>query len=246
MAEYRIFLDPRNPGQFFACCGLLEWANLIGTSAEAMFQDDGTIFILYTDALLPSGDLKLWGPQDFDSKLYDKTLESLDLSLAGHALHLNWWLNTTQSAKSSLKTWGGQQTPRRLLGELLELLDASKPFDALFDALVFTTSRFGVDARSAWDALDAGYSPTDLKQAALTFPWVEVLAVIGLQGFRAAAQSRVKYRYSVWGAPLPASVARAACASPWAGLPATTFEFSIAVRGQGYKTFLFAEKVNYV
>jgi CRISPR-associated protein Csx14 len=114
----------------------------------------------------------------------------------------------------------------------------------LFEHSAYTKSRFGVDARSAWEAIDAGYSPNDLQQAAVTFPWVEVLAVAGLQGFRPMEGRDLGHRrarYAVWLTPLPLVTARAACSAPWAGLPSRVFQFEIAGRGQGYKTFLRAE-----
>jgi CRISPR-associated protein Csx14 len=247
MPEYRIPLDPRNPGQFFACCGLLELSEMAAPGAEAAFEEAGTAFVLNTAAPLPPQGLMLGEQPSLDGAAYDATLEPLDILFSGHTLTLDWWLNDTHTGKSPLKTWGGPQTPRRVLGELLRLLDYSVPLGGLFDAAAYTTTRFGVDARSAWDALDVGYSPNELRQKdAITFPWVEVLAVVGLEGLRPTEQRRGRYRYSTWKSPLPLVAARAACAAPWPGLAARVFEFSIAIRGQGYKTFLFAEGVDHV
>jgi CRISPR-associated protein Csx14 len=241
MPEYRIPVNPSNPGQYFACCGLFELAELAAPGGEALFEG-GSVFALNTDALMPPQRFELL-PHLGDER-YEVTLEPLDFSFFGRVLKLNWWLNETLTGKSRLKTWGGQQRPRTVLAELLRLLDYSTPCEALFDAAVYTTSRFGVDARSAWDALDAGYSPNDVGQQSTTFPWVEVLAVVGLQGFRPAEQQRARYRYATWGSPLPLVAARAASAAPWPGLRVCLFEFPIAGRGQGYKTFLFAEGAN--
>jgi CRISPR-associated protein Csx14 len=243
MAEYRIPLDPRNPGQFFACCGLFELAELAAPGTETEFQDAGSVFVLRTEASLPPEGLALM-PRVSDPD--DEALEPLGITFGNQKLELDWWLNETHTSKTSLKTWGGQQTPRHVLGELLRLLDHSVGCDSLFGHKRYTKSRFGVDPRSAWEALDAGYSPNDIGQEAVTFPWVEVLAVLGLQGFRPSATDRTHYRYSAWGSGLPLAVARAACAAPWPGLRASSFQFSISVRGQGYKTFLFAEGVSHV
>src|SRR5882672_10552493 len=46
----RINVDLSNPGQFFACCGLLELADRMWPGAEAWF--DTTIFNLRTDGTL--------------------------------------------------------------------------------------------------------------------------------------------------------------------------------------------------
>lgn len=244
MPEYRLRLDPRNPGQFFACCGLFELGELIQPGGLAYFRNNATEFVLQSLTNLPPGNLILNAAPDLNGKPYDATLEPLELIIESRSITLNWWLNETLTEKSALKTWGGQQTPRRVLSELLRLLDQSKPVGELFEGNAYTKSRFGVDARSAWEPLDVGYSPNDVAQDAATFPWVEVLAVIGLQAFRPAQQqTRSRYRYATWEEPLPVIAARAACAAPWNALPVLLFEFPIAVRGQGYKTFLFAKGV---
>lgn len=240
MPEYRIPLDLLNPGQFFACCGLFELAELAAPGSAASFVDDGS-FLISTAAALPPRGLTLRPGESLEEVPYDATLEPLSLAWDQHMIVLNWWLNETQTRKSWLKTWGGQQTPRHVMGELLRILDDSVPCEAILEAKRYTKSRFGVDARSAWNALDAGYSPNDVGQQGATFPWVEVLAVVGLQGFRPALQERSRYRYTAWNSPLPLSVARVACAAPWPGLKTRSFDFSIDARGQGYKTFLFAE-----
>src|SRR5437773_692007 len=132
MPEYRITVDLSNPGQYFACCGLFEIAELAIPGGEAGFDTDGPAFILHSEADLPPLELVLESPESFDDKPYDATLEPLKVTSNGHALTLNWWLNETQTKKSQLKTWGGQQTPRRVFSELLRILDNSVSFDALF------------------------------------------------------------------------------------------------------------------
>jgi len=249
MPEYVLSIDPTNPGQFFACCGLFEAAELLANGTTAYFEDEGRRFILSTRAKLPPVRIELL-PQSGDAaKHYEVTLEPLRVSIDDHAVTLSWWLNETHSEKSQFKTWGGQQTPRRVLAETIELLDSSVPVEGLLEYSQYTTTRFGVDARSAWDALDFGYSPNDEQtrtaKQALTYPWVEFLAVLGLQSFRPASRRDGDYQYAAWHLRLPWAVAIAACAAPWQGLTTTLFRFSIAGRGQGYKTFTFAKGANY-
>ena len=242
--EYSLELEPRNPGLFLACCGLFELADLLAPGACAWFAEGGRQFHLHTLAALPPAELNLDPPPDFRQVSYDSTLEPLTIRADGHALTLDWWLNPPRSDKSVLKTWGGQQSSRGVMTELLNRL-RSLTFAELTQHRVYAKSRFGVDARSAWDALDAGYSPNDFQQLAVTYPWVEVLAVIGLQGFRPEQLPRRRFRYAVWFTPLPLAAARAAASAPWPGLPAARFRFELATRGQGYKTFLFAEGENH-
>jgi CRISPR-associated protein Csx14 len=239
MREYHTPLDAHNPGQFLACCGLFELAELANGGGTAWFNERPFEFVLQTETNMPLS----FGLEDANLDIDDPTLETLTLLAPTWQFVLNWWRNETQTDKSQLKTWGGQQTPRRVLGELLRLVDFSCPFEKLFDSAVYTKSRFGVDARSAWEAIDTGYSPNDENQAARTYPWVEILAVIGLEGFRPAPSDKKKFhrRYSAWLEPLTLTSARAAAACPWNGLETRDYEFEIAPRGQGYKTFLSAK-----
>lgn len=243
MLEYTFRVDPRNPGQYFACCGLLELCALLDPGSDAFFAAEGTLFRLRcADCLRVSLALE---PPAAEPPL-GPALEPLVMSVGGRRLSLNWWLNETWTEKSPLKTWGGQQTPRKMLTDLMQLLGPQAFPSELFSHAAYTTTRFGVDPRSAWSALDAGYSPNDDNQPTATYPWVEVLAVVGLQGFRPAQIGHNRFRYSLWLAPLPLPSARAACASPWKGLPHRSFAFPVLVRGQGYKTFQFAQGVNHV
>jgi len=250
MREYRIPLDPRNPGQFFACCGLFELAELARPGGRAAFEGADTAFVLRTECDFPPPRLTLMPPGTFDGKPYDGKLEPLELESSGHLLGLNWWLTDALTQKSALKLHGARQETRVMLQELLDELNYDAPIEVLFHTGKYMTTRFGLDLRSAWDARDLGYSPNDLQgkaKAAVTFPWIEVLAVVGLQGFRPAERTaRSRFRYSTWRQPLPLAPARAACAAPWTGLQSNTFEFQLGRRGQGFKTFLFSEGVNHV
>jgi CRISPR-associated protein Csx14 len=52
-ASIRVNVDPTNPGQFFACCGLLELADRLWPGAEGWFADDGREFRIACDGMLP-------------------------------------------------------------------------------------------------------------------------------------------------------------------------------------------------
>lgn len=246
MNTYSIRIDPRNPGQFLACCGLLEIASRIAPGTTAHFEKRGLVFHLNTPATLPVVlSLRDAGPED---SRVPKALEQLSLAHPGHGepLLINWWLSTRckdgELEKSPFKTWGGQQTPRSMLTELLGLTDTAVPVENLFQHERYTTTRFGVDARTAWEPLDVGYSPNEIGQSSVTFPLVEVLAVIGMQGFRPVGR-RSALRYAAWAQPLGIPAARAAAAAPWPGLPVTRFEFQMATRGQSYQTFTRAKEI---
>jgi CRISPR-associated protein Csb3 len=57
MAELRISLDPCNPGQFYACCGLIELFDMTGAQTLSKFEVDWrrpreATFVLTSEASL--------------------------------------------------------------------------------------------------------------------------------------------------------------------------------------------------
>lgn len=54
-----ISVDPANPGQFFACCGLLELADRLWKGAEGWFESEGRCFFLMPKQINSSQDYTL-------------------------------------------------------------------------------------------------------------------------------------------------------------------------------------------
>ena len=248
MPELRLRLDPCNPGQFFACCGIFELAAAECDSAAAQFICDegrprsaeflikGPDIPALSSLLLLLRDLKFEALQHAEA-----SVDPVCVSIGGHTFEIDWWLDEFREGTTNLKCWAGQVTTRKLFEELPKLID---PAGAAQDPMQFagmTKSKFGADPRSAWNALDFGYSPNRHGQDAATYPVVEVLAAVGLQGFRPVARRRSKIAYSLWTVPLPLAVARAAATAPWDGLPRFDYEFDIEKRGQSYKFFTFGQ-----
>lgn len=48
ISSFTINVDVTNPGQFFACCGLLELAHRLWLGVEGMFEEGGEIFTVYS------------------------------------------------------------------------------------------------------------------------------------------------------------------------------------------------------
>lgn len=242
----KVELDPENPAQFFACCGLFELAAMFGEGVEAAFDYDQTQPRKARFQLINSTKYL----SDLIKNL--KTVEATVLEDSGEApvilkftggavLILDWWLEADRSGKSRFKLWAGQQTT---LKSLTQPMLSKLPDNA--DALLFTTSRepmsgrFGLDPRSAWNTLDFGSSVNEQGRDAYTFPAAEMLAAIGLQGFRPkAGENRNNYAYRLWQKPLPLVVARAVVADaiPVAG---QTFSFTVEKRSGAYSSFAFA------
>jgi CRISPR-associated protein Csx14 len=252
MPELRISLDPCNPGQFFACCGLIELFDLNGAKAFSKFEVNWRSprtaeFVLTSESDLDLGSIARairdakyeplhrsgaeGRPPDKDS------IAPAQVSIFGKRFMLDWWLEWFHHKPRSLKCWAGQVTTQKLIS----ILPAMVPNDGLsFDDGVLTTTRFGIDPRSAWVALNLGYSPNEQGQESSTYPVIEMLGAFGLQGFRPAGSRAEGFTYHLWLSPLPRIVARSICAKPWSGLASTAYRFSLGERGS-YKYFSFAE-----
>lgn len=248
MPELRLPLDPCNPGQFFACCGLFELAagKTAGTGAHFVCAEDRPrrAEFVVSGPELPGLETLLKGLRELTFDLVDSDEEAIRpvrLRVNGQTLELDWWLDEFREQATRLKCWAGKVTIRKLFEKLPPLIDDGVTADGLMTSGRMTKSKFGGDPRSAWNALDFGYSPNVHNQDAATYPAVEVLAAIGLQGFRPRAGRRDRVAYSLWTVDLPLAVARIAATAPWDGLPRFDYHFEIAKRGQSYKYFTFGK-----
>jgi CRISPR-associated protein Csx14 len=251
VSELRVPMDPLNPGQFFACCGLFELMAKAAPGACAHFVADEARprraeFVVEGEGL-PQLERVLGALQEATFELIEgeeKAVRPVRLSVAGDAFELDWWLRAFRQKPSNLKCWAGRVTTEGLFTELLRLIEPGGGADGLMKAVKKSKSKFGVDPRSAWNALDFGSSPDIQVQKTATYPAVEILAAVGLQGFRPKAERRegvVRALFHLWTAPLPLVVARMGSVAAWDGLPRFDYEFSISPRGQSYKYFALAK-----
>ena len=253
----QIRLDPLNPGQFFACCGLFELLSmdepgLLGSFALESNRPRVASFRVQTAegpgrvgiVLRHLRDATVTFPDEGSvagRKPIEPPVRPAVIAYDKSELCIDWWLDEFREKTTSIKCWAGQVTTRRLFEELRPLLDIESTCEDVFDRSALTSSLFGVDPRSAWNTLDLGFSPNEHKVASTIFPAVEILAAIGLQYFRPDSSRRSEVRYSLWKDPLPASIARLAFCAPWEGMAVDDFVFEICKRGQSYKYFSFAK-----
>ena len=254
MPELRIPFDPCNPGQFYACCGLIELFELSGAQTLSKFvvnwkRPREATFVLASDAALELGAIAnavrearykpLQRPEAEDKTPETDSIAPAQVAIFGREIVLDWWLGWFRQKASQLKCWAGQVTTQKLICVLPALLAGE---NLSFDEGVPTTTRFGIDPRSAWVALNLGYSPNEQGQESRTYPVVEMLGAFGLQGFRPAGSRAEGFTYHLWLTPLPRVVARSVCARSWPGCESAAYRFSLGVRGS-YKYFSFAEPV---
>lgn len=260
-AVIRLLVDPANPGQFFACCGLLELADRLWSGAAGWFAPD-QFLISRSDASINSQAL-----QELISTFCGTALEQLDeddetssrMRLGGpFQLTLDWW-HDKRSGGSRLKVWAGRMSSVRIARAMQSALanPAIQNGSLLnFGAVVFDPvekdkkvepyyfdSRRGVNAQSR----DIGFAPDALQITTTAFPAVEVLCLIGLQRCRPAAtadRSRV-FDYRTWSVPYRPEILPAAICGLLASQGGQHFRFENSFRTdqKKHKAFLPAELV---
>lgn len=219
-------VDLTNPGEFFACCGLLELADRLWPGAEGWFERPSfriftqdrskTLVELLTetrDLRFDVGDDSDAGNEDEDEKNSGLPLEPIRLQWkAGRfAIHLDWW------SDKSIKPWAGSMKERVILRAMLDAIDPQnkKPFDDLrrvqYQSPKLTKAGkrkapskkepFYFDPRRGNKShpLDCGFSPDTHKMEAECCPALEALCFIGLQRARPVATGIANQsRFTVW------------------------------------------------
>lgn len=260
MPDFSVKVNAANPGQFFACCGLLELAHRFWPSAEGSFDDN----VFKVEATNNDGGLAalvdcLRGVSlDSDDAVADEKTCPLRLESTAPgftSLRLDWWLNK-DGGGGLLKTWSGQQRVtvigRAMLGAAvsIEIIDEEWFNQGMVvsapDSPGKTAEPFYFDARRCAHALDAGFSLDAVKAKTVAFPSVEILALLGLQRFRprTADSERRIFEYFTWNQPLGISAAAIACGSA-AVAGRRGFRFRVLNREdqKRYKAFGFANQI---
>lgn len=227
-------VDPTNPGQFFACCGLLELADRLWPGAEGWFAHEGKSFHVSCNGTLRNVlEYISNNPPTVISRLASNGLEvapiiaPLAFSFDGGVtvgLILDTWTQIRLEKRVGKVVsnppwnfWSGQQKSSTiwegLRGALLyqmQWIDDSR-FEKLFDQRLFLGGRFGFDCGPAWNALDVGFSPNEQGMEVESCPAIELLAAVGLQRFRPMLnRSRDRFDYFTWHNPYSPAVAAAA------------------------------------
>ena len=259
----RVRINPTNPGQFFACCGLLELAHRLWGGAEGWFKD-GAFSIATRGTLREVIRALIKEPAEeitqLDNGLSVKPLIApLRLKLVGDSefrIVLDAWMTIRRDKRGVVAAanppwnfWSGQQTSLRiwtaLRAALLAQMQKSDGSDSqeLFSERVPLSGRFGFDSGAAWNRLDVGFSPDTQGIRVASSPAAELLAAVGLQRFRPRlSDDRSFFDYATWGQPLAPSVASAASTGLVAVAPALRFRGRIISRSNyaalGYSTLL--------
>ena len=261
----RINVDPTNPGQFFACCGLLELADRLWPGAEGWFEER-QFCMASRGTLLELLSIMIMDPPTEITRLECNSLEvkpivaPLAFSFDGGAttaITLDAWMKIqcvkgvpSAIANPPWNFWSGKQTSlsiwlglrEKLAGQLVRL--NADDFENLFLMRLFQKGRFGFDPGPAWNALDVGFSPNEQGFEVESSPAVELLAAVGLQRFRPVmGNDRESFEYLTWRIPLSPSVAAVAMCGGLGDSSLVRFRGCLVSRGQ-YAALGFSHPVS--
>lgn len=229
-------VDLTNPGQFFACCGLLELASRIDPDTLGWFEE-GKFHLRTTD------------PRLFECFLDSEVTPvqqgtanapSPPIYIADFQLVLNWWEDAT-ATRTGLKTWSGGQTVMGFFDgmrdHIRQMGDAGRD---LLNGIVAASQPkpFYFDSRlSRLTSLDMGFSTE--KFTPTYSPTVEILTLVGLQRFRPREVVAREYLgYDTWRRPLPVNIAAAVMHGLAPTLSGERYQFPLVIRTGGkYKAF---------
>lgn len=193
-ATIQVPVDLTNPGQFFACCGLLELADRLWPGAEGWF-DDGTFNVsgsgtlrdlhaaigaLKVDNTMSEADRareidlatskkgrKLTAEEEFEKKRLEALRRELPIVLRGAIPFCIDWFADDFAGGSRFKTWAGQQS---VLDIATNMHKGIEPTMHLWSSKrkVGLPFNFDSDLGSQGSALDIGFSFDPLAGSELT------------------------------------------------------------------------------
>lgn len=253
----RIKVDVSNPGQFFACCGLLELAELIYRCDLLCWFDEEGFSVSQLDR---AGDP--FSLRDLIAQISELHLTQLDpedhgaspLNILGsRILRLDWWKDS-KSGGQALKTWAGSQNGFRIALAMQKAIPKSDVKECLDVSMVVYDSAdpvkkvepFYFDARRGARPFsrDIGFAPDALQMTTPAFPAVEFLCLVGLQRCRPRPRGEGRvFDYFTWRIPLPLSVLPVAASGLLPSVAAQGYQFENAFRTDQRKHKAFSSAI---
>jgi CRISPR-associated protein Csb3 len=208
----RVHVDATNPGQFFACCGLLELADRLWPGAEGWFEN--STFYVASDGNLSELVRAISTAKLTQVDPNNNTSSAIVIGKPFRPLRLDWWQDDRAGGKQ-LKVWAGtMESVRIALAMQHAMRDDRFPSSDLLNigAIVYDPnnpdkkvepyyfdSRRGPNAHSR----DVGFSANDLQMTTTAFPAVELLCLVGLQRCLPAKTRLPRvYDYFAWAQPV--------------------------------------------
>jgi CRISPR-associated protein Csx14 len=219
-ATVRVKVEVTNPGQFFACCGILEVAHRVWQPgpAQGWFADDH-FFLARSDGHPADMAALVNAVVDCEAKAVPIEDPKTDPIETGDPirLRLDWW-HKSDGSTNLFKTWAANATSLQMFKKWQEALrrcadSINRHPEKILSVSERVQGSYGFDSDLCWDRLRVGFSfneHTCLKKLPIR-PAVELFGAIGLQRFFPELDERKQsVCYSVWGVPVTAPVARAA------------------------------------
>jgi hypothetical protein len=248
----RIHVDATNPGQFFACCGLLELAERLKPGALGWFENDS--FVISEGPSLETLVARIVVAELIQLETDDTTASPIQIP-SPFNLRLDWWKGGDKTS-SDLKVWAGTMESFRIARAMQHAMRAPEfttaeilnigmvAFDP--DDLEKKVEPFYFDARRGPNShsRDVGFAPNDLGMTTIASPAVELLCLIGLQRVRPVSTGKPRlFDYHAWSLPLPSLLAPAAAAGLLldAGARGYRFESWFRTGQRKHKAFITAK-----
>lgn len=221
--SFSVNVDPTNPGQFFASCGLLELADRLWPGAEGWFDSNGRHFHVacgehtlaeFVNAISTARLIHLHPEDPYSSPIR--------IGAPFREFDIDWWAYDQTGARD-LKVWAGTMESFGIARAMQHAIRDHRFHSSDFFNIGMVVTNpdepnkkkepFYFDSRRSPNAhsLDVGFSANDLGVTSTAHPAVELLCLIGLQVARPSntGQKRI-YDYSLWTIPLMANLILAA------------------------------------
>ena len=253
-----VTVDLLNPGQVFACLGLMEAAERLHGPCEGGFEarpgeshatftftvDDTDRTLRAVLGFLRGAQVRALTPQGSKVAVKEPGLETvqgaakvfpgpepnspaalpIEVCNGDRCIPVTHWIDG--SSRDNVKFWAGAggysgaALTRDAITALAELDDERwhRALEDPFNTEAAMSSSFRFDWRRDYVPLDLGFSLNQQPRIkAVGFPFVELLAAIGLEHARPSRpnpRDKLEYRYAAWTEPLPTTLARAALGAP--------------------------------
>ncbi|MDG6950152.1 MAG: hypothetical protein JRM77_09995 [Nitrososphaerota archaeon] len=252
MNEY-LELDITNPGEVYACLGLLEILDKISPGALGRFHDEVFEVVADTSLCQVVNQVKQAALEPEDTvtsgtRWREKSTQPVLIRTDFGTLPIESWLSPDHSDHDKgLKLWAGRVQTLNLLEKLqqgLPLIE-TKDVRGLFNIGRACTPT-GLDPRSAISRGDLGFSYDSHSLKPIVYPAVDLFAMMGFQVARPKRTGGTTYAYSLWEKLLlPPLAARAVISCELPSMSMSRWEYSIESRGLGgtYRNLSFAKQI---
>lgn len=238
-SQIAVQVNIANPGEFFACCGLLELAYRLNREAEGWFEDHRFLVSFPGQSrTVTIHEILRWLVDAAIQTEVDDDKESPLILGQPVDMRLDWWIGNNGKT-NMLKTWAGHQDSHKMISKwespLKEMLSDEDPDPSrMFQRQEMVQGPYGFDTEFGWDALSVGFSLNEHgnTKKAQARPVVETLGAIGLQRFAPDMEAtRGAVRYATWNVPLSPPVARLAAVCKLPGAMGVRLEANFRRRG---------------